>query len=88
MLIVLTMSCIIVKTKRNQEHSSLNKVCVKLIYLLFLGLDMFSRPGQSQGLLYKHLCNSFIDSLIWSAFVKLSLRRHHGQTAHWCWRHI
>ena len=25
---------------------------------------VFSRPGRSQGLLYKHLCNSFVHSLI------------------------
>ena len=26
--------------------------------------ELFSRPGRSQGLLYKQLCNSFIDSVI------------------------
>ena len=40
----------------------------------------FSRPGRSQGLLYKHLRHWFIDSLIQSWFVKISLRRCHALT--------
>ena len=37
---------------------------------------IFSRPGQSQGLLYKHLCDSFIQK--W--FVKITLQRRHALT--------
>ena len=39
---------------------------------------IFSRPGQSQGLLHKHLCHWFIN---WSTdpLVKISLLRHHAQ---------
>ena len=42
---------------------------------------IFSRPGQSQGLLYKHLCNSFINWFghpLLKALVKISLRRRHA----------
>ena len=35
-----------------------------------------TRPGQSQGLLYKHLCPSLTDSLI-NPIVRISLRRCH-----------
>ena len=38
-------------------------------------LNIFSRPGQNQGLLYKHLCASFIQ---WW-FVKISLQRRPTQ---------
>ena len=40
---------------------------------------IISRPGQSQGLLYKHLCHSFSHPL-----VKISLRRRHAQTVQDC----
>ena len=42
---------------------------------------IFSRPGRSQGLLYKHLCNSFINWFshpLLKALVKISLRRRHA----------
>ena len=42
------------------------------------GGKLISRPGRSQGLLYKHLCASFIHSLIQSWFVKISLWRRHA----------
>ena len=35
------------------------------------------RPRQSQGLLYKHLCNSFIQSVIQQWLMKISLRHRH-----------
>ena len=44
---------------------------------------LISRPGQSQGLLYKHLCHSFIDSFIDSVsepFPPIVLRHCHTQT--------
>ena len=40
---------------------------------------MFSRPGQSQGMLDKLLCNYLINSVTY-AFPLTALRRRHGQT--------
>ena len=40
---------------------------------------IISRPGQSQGLLYKHHCHSFIDSVS-EPFPPTALRRRHAQT--------
>ena len=37
-------------------------------------LALISRPGQTQGLLYKHLCHWLIDSLT-DPLVKISLQR-------------
>ena len=55
---------------------------VAYIYIFFLtGLtnDMISRPGQSQGLLYKHLCDWLIHSLS-DPLVKIHLQSRHAQT--------
>ena len=42
---------------------------------------MFARPGQSQGLLYKHCCNSLPDSVSKSPFVlPTALWRRQAQT--------
>ena len=41
---------------------------------------MIRRPGRSQGLLYKHIRHSLINSLT-HPLVPTALRRHHGQTA-------
>ena len=43
---------------------------------------VISRPGQSQGLLYKHLCYSFIDSFdsLIHSLVPTALHRRHAQT--------
>ena len=44
---------------------------------------IISRPGRSQGLLYKHLCDYFIHSFINSvshSFPPTALHRRHGQT--------
>ena len=48
---------------------------------------MNSRPGQSKGLLYKHLCYSFIHSLtnsITDPLVKIISRRHHAKRVKMC----
>ena len=39
----------------------------------WLGIIMFSRPGKSQGLLYKHLCDYYLTNPL----VKKSLRHCH-----------
>ena len=64
---------------------SSNKIsfCLEFFWMtLTTPPPVFSRPGQSQGLLYKHLCHSFISSLTdWLIlYLKKSLRRHHAQT--------
>ena len=41
---------------------------------------LISRPGQSQGLLYKQPCDSFINSLGQWPFPPTALRRCHAQT--------
>ena len=44
-----------------------------------LRANVISRPGQSQGLLYKHFFDSLINSFI-HPLVKISLQRRHAQT--------
>ena len=43
-------------------------------------ITIFSKPGLSQGLLYKNLRDSLMNWLIQTWFVKISLRRRHAQS--------
>ena len=63
-------------SKKNKTIITFPKI--KILHLLSHLLSVISRPGRSQGLLYKHLCASFIHSLIQWWFVKISLRRRHA----------
>ena len=49
-----------------------------MLTLLHNTQEIFSRPGQSQGLLYKHLCNSFIHSFS-NPFPSTALWCRHAQ---------
>ena len=45
--------------------------------------DIFRRLGQSQGLLYKHLCHFFRDSKSWRASKSLYWFKSYGNFAEW-----
>ena len=50
-------------------------MCVCIFVCLCICIHVYSRPGQSQGLLFTHYCNWFIDLVI----LFLPLRRHQAQ---------
>ena len=44
------------------QNNLTSYLCLVQASRVFMGYGIFSRPGRSQGPLYKHLCNSFIHS--------------------------